>query len=139
MVTFSWRDAKSLLVSHLRSAYTNKTVLLWSLWWSLLHVGARLTYIYNQPLWHFIDPEREDIYNGFAETGLTLFAAIGSLLAGKLNQKFIEKWAIGIVIVCSLGMGTLSITAGNTPSVFVSYAMYILLGAVFYFMITVAR
>lgn len=138
-VQFSWRNAKSLLLSHIRSGYSNQTVLLWSLWWALMQTGFRMVYTYNQPLWYFIEPDREDIYNGFAETGLTLFGALGALLAGKLNQQFVEKWAIWIMVVCSIGQGTLSIVAGNTTNVFVSYAVYIALGAVYYFMVTVCR
>lgn len=137
LVKFSWINAKSLLWSHFKSGYSNNTVLLWSLWWALLQTGFRMVYTYNQPLWAFIEPDREDIYNGFAESGLTLFGALGALLAGKLNQQFIEKWAIVIVVVCCLGQGTFAILAGRTTSVFLSYAMYIAVGVVYYFMVTV--
>lgn len=139
LVKFSWKDGKTLLTSHLKSAWSNKIVLLWSVWWVLLHSGYLLMYSYNQPLWHFIEPERTVVYNGFAETGMTLFGALGALLAAKLSQKFIEKWAIWIVVVCSIGMGSFSIIAGQTTSVFVSYAMYVCLGALYHFMITVTR
>lgn len=138
-IQFSWRSAKSLLVSHIRSAYSNQTVLVWSLWWALMQTGFRMVYTYNQPLWYFIEPDREDIYNGFAETGLTLFGALAALLAGKLNQQFVEKWAICIMVSCSIAQGTFSIVAGNTSNVFVSYGVYIALGVVYYFMVTVCR
>lgn len=139
LVKFSWKDGIRLIRAHIRSAYTNKTVRLWSVWWILLEIGFHMVYSYNQPLWHFMEPDREVIYNGFAEFGLTLFGALGSLWAAKLNQKFIEKWALWIVVVCSIGMGTFSIIAGNTQNLMVSYAMYIVLGAVFYFMFTITK
>lgn len=139
LVKFSWKDGQTLFTRHLKSAWANKIVLLWSVWWVLLHSGYQLMYSYNQPLWHFIEPERTVVYNGFAETGMTLFGALGALLAAKLSQKFIENWAIWIVVVCSIGMGSFSIIAGQTSSVFVSYAMYVCLGALYHFMITVTR
>lgn len=97
------------------------------------------TYGYNQPLWHYIEPDREAIFNGFAEAGLTLFGALGALLAGLLNQKFIEKSVIPIVILCSATMGICAVLAGITKTVFVAYAMYIALGAGYHFMITITR
>lgn len=139
LVEFSWKNGVALWRSHMKSAYSHPTIRLWSIWWILLHTGFYVMYYYNQPLWHFIEPGREDIYNGFAEAGLTLFGALGALLAAKLSQEFIEKWAIWIVVVCSMALGSFSIAAGQTTSVFVSYAMYISLGAVYYFMITVTK
>lgn len=139
LVKFSWTNGVALLKSHLRSACSDKIIRLWSIWWILLHAGFNMMYMYNQALWHFIEPERVVVYNGFAEAALTLCGALGALLAAKLSQHFIEKWAIGIVIVCSIGLGSLSIAAGRTTSVFVSYGMYVAIGAVFNFMITVTK
>lgn len=93
---------------------------------------------YHQPLWSYIEPDRTDIYNGFAETCMTLFGAFGALLAAKINQEFIEKWALWILVTCSMCMGSLAIVAGQTTTVFLSYAMYIALGALYQFMLTVA-
>lgn len=134
---FSWTKAKGLLWSHFKSGYTDKTVLLWSFWWALMQTGFRMVYAYNQPLWHFIEPDREIEYNGFAEAGLTLFGALGALLAGKLNQQFVERAAIWIMVACSLCQGTFSVLAGQTRKVFLSYAMYMMFGAAYYFMVTV--
>lgn len=139
LVKFSWTNAKGLLWSHFKSGYSNKTVLLWSFWWALMQTGFRMVYAYNQPLWHFIEPDRETEYNGFAEAGLTLFGALGALLAGRLNQQFVEKAAIWIMVACSLCQGTFSVLAGRTTTVFLSYAMYMLFGAAYYFMVTVCR
>lgn len=139
LVEFSWKDAKRLFQSHLRSAYSNKVVRFWSIWWILSATGYYMMYVYNQPLWHFINPNMETVYNGFAEGGLTLCGALGALLAAKLNQEFIEKWATVIVIVCSFFLGTIGIIAGHTTIVYVSYVMYVCFGAIFNFMITVTR
>lgn len=136
---FSWKEGLTLLKSHLMAAFSNQIVRLWSIWWILLHGGFYLIYSYNQPLWHFIEPDRTDVYNGLTETGMTLVGALGSLLAAKLSQEFIEKWALSIVVICSMGLGSFSIVAGLTSSVFVSYGMYIALGALYHFMITVTR
>lgn len=137
-VQFSWPLAKDLLIAHIRSAISNKIVLLWSIWWILLNTGHNMVYAYNQPLWAFIiGPDRKDIYNGFAEAGLTFFGAIGALIAAKLNQKCAEKWAYLIVGLSCVILGIFSVVAGRTASVFVAYGMYVLLGAAYNFMITV--
>lgn len=139
LVEFSWSNAKDLFISHVSSAYTKKVVIFWSCWWILLHTGFLMCYMFNQALWAAIEPDRKVMYNGFAEAGLTSLGAFGSMMAAKLSHPFIEKWAMGIVIICSMAMGSFSIMAGLTPSVFVSYAMYILIGGTYYFMITVAK
>ena len=139
LVKFSWRNAKSLLWSHFTSGYKNSTVLQWSLWWSLLQAGFRMGNMYAQPLWHYIEPERENIFNGFAEAGQTLCGGLAALLAGKLNQQYVERTATWIMAVCSIGMGVLLLVGGRTSSVFVSYAMYILFGATYYFMLVGCR
>lgn len=82
-----------------------------------------MVYNYTQPLWEFIEPDREDIYNGFAEAGLTSLGGLGSLFAGKLNQQFIEKWAIRIIVTISFCEGIFAHFAGITNSVIVSYVM----------------
>lgn len=137
MVKFSWKNAKSLLWSHFKSGYSNPTVQLWSVWWALMQCGFRMAYTYNQPLWHFIEPDRVTVFNGFAEAGLTLFGAFGAQLAGILNPRFVEKSGMWIMLGCAVAQGSFSILAGRTGSVFVSYAMYIIIGAVYYFMVTV--
>lgn len=83
-----------------------------------------------------MEPDRENVYNGFAEMGLTLCGAIGAQLAGLLNQKFIEKWVIWVVSVCSAILAVLIYLTGHTP-VMVSYGIYIITGGTFYFMITI--
>lgn len=104
-----------------------------------MQTGFRMAYTYNQPLWYFIEPERETLFNGFAEAGLTLFGALGALLAAKLNQKFVEKFAIWVMVACALGEGAVVMVTGRSSTVFLSYAMYIFVGAIYYFMVTVCR
>lgn len=94
---------------------------------------------YVQPLWHTIDPNREAIYNGAAEALVTLFGALSALLAGLLNQKYVERFDVWILTVCSVIQGAVILVAALTTNVFVSYAMYILFGALYHFMITITR
>lgn len=92
-----------------------------------------------QPLWHFIEPDRDDIYNGAAEALVTLFGALSAFSAAFLNQSQVEKWDVWILTLCSALQGGFMIIAALTSSVFVSYAMYILFGTLYHFMITITR
>lgn len=94
---------------------------------------------YVQPLWHAIDPGRESVYNGFAEALVTLFGALSALLAGLLNPEHIDRWDVWILTVCSAIQGGVLLLAALTTNVFVSYAMYILFGSLYHFMITITR
>lgn len=92
-----------------------------------------------QPLWHAIDPNREAIYNGAAEALVTLFGALAALLAGVLNQNYVERFDVWILTSCSVVQGAVLLLAALTTNIFVSYAMYILFGALYHFMITITR
>lgn len=94
---------------------------------------------YVQPLWYAIDPDRESIYNGAAEALVTLFGATAALLAGLLNQKHVERFDVWILTTCSVVQGGVLLLAALTTNIFVSYAMYILFGALYHFMITITR
>lgn len=104
-----------------------------------MHTGYYMVWNYNQSLWDYMEPAMETPFNGFAEGGLTLCGAVSALLAAKLSQKFIEKWAIVIVIVCSFFLGNIAIIAGHTRIIYVSYAMYVIFGGLYNFMITITR
>lgn len=136
---FSWSKAWRLLWLHFRSSCSNNTILFWSLWWILLEGGYGMLNMYNQPLWSFIEPDREVEYNGFAEMGLTLFGAIGAQLAGRISQECVERNAILLVVLSSVLCGAFSIIAAITKTVFVSYGMYVLTGAIYNFTVTLTR
>ncbi|XP_055385322.1 thiamine transporter 1 isoform X2 [Condylostylus longicornis] len=51
IVKFSWKKATKLLWQHAYTAYTNRTVIQWSIWWSLAMCGYLQVASYVQLLW----------------------------------------------------------------------------------------
>lgn len=135
---FSWTRARKLLWNHFLQAYSNKTVLVWSIWWSLAMGGFLQIQSYVQLLWQDIDPHQENFFNGGVEATLTLFGAISCLIAGVISSEKFEKFDMWILTFCSLLEGSFIMISSQTNSVWVAYAMYILFGVVYMFMITLA-
>lgn len=135
---FSWQRARQLLWAHFIQAYSNKTVLIWSIWWSLAMGGYLQIQSYVQILWQNIYPDPENPFNGGVEAALTAFGAISCLVAGFISSEKFEKYDLWILTVCSLLEGVLIIISSLTPEIWVAYAMYIIFGIVYMFMITLA-
>jgi thiamine transporter 2/3 len=75
---FSGKRAINLMWHHFVDAYTNHTVIEWSLWWALATAGFGLVHGYSQLLWQQIDPNLENFYNGGVEAVLTFFGALSA-------------------------------------------------------------
>lgn len=133
---FSFERASKLIWRHFKESYSNRTVLIWSIWWSLCQAGFFLVINYVQLLWQEIDPDQENFFNGGVEALLTLFGALSATLAGHvLNQSFV-RYDIYLLTLCSFLEGGLILISANTSSIYVSYIMYILFGILFHFIIT---
>lgn len=134
----SWSNAYELLVNHLVTAYTNRTVIRWSFWWALATCGQVQVISYVQFLWKEIDPSHESFYNGAVEAIVTLLGACSAMLAGIANTSHHRKWHMWILTLCSLFMGAFTIISSLTNSVWIAYVMYILFGISYFFVITTA-
>jgi thiamine transporter 2/3 len=134
--TFSFERASRLVWRHFKESYTNKTVLIWSIWWSLCQAGFFLVINYVQLLWQEIDPKQESFYNGGVEALLTLFGALSATLAGHVLNKSFVRYDIYLLTLCSFVEGGLILISATTSSIYVSYIMYILFGILFHFIIT---
>lgn len=135
---FSWTRARKLLWEHLIQAYSNRTILIWSIWWSLAMGGFLQIQSYVQLLWQDIDPKQENFFNGGVEAALTLFGAISCLTAGFISSEKFEKFDMWILTFCSLLEGAFIIVSSRTSSIWVAYVLYVLFGVVYMFMITLA-
>ena len=80
---FSWDRASKLLWNHFIVSYSNRTVLIYSIWWALSTAGYLQIISYVQLLWQQIDPDQENFYNGGVEASLTLFGALSASLVSK--------------------------------------------------------
>lgn len=135
---FSWQRARTLLWEHFIQAYSNKTVLVWSIWWSLAMGGFLQIQSYVQILWQAIDPDQENFFNGGVEAALTAFGAVSCLVAGFISSEKFEKFDLWILTACSLLEGCMIIVSSLTTQIWVAYAMYVHFGIVYMFMITLA-
>ncbi|XP_004521825.1 thiamine transporter 1 [Ceratitis capitata] len=135
---FSWTRAYELLINHIVSAYTNRTVIRWSFWWALATCGQVQVICYVQFLWKDIEPSNESFYNGGVEAIVTLLGAGSAMLAGIAKTSHHKKWHMWILTVCSLFMGVFTIVSSLTNSVWIAYVMYILFGVFYFFIITTA-
>lgn len=136
---FSFSRAMDLLWTHFIQGYSNPSVLQSSIWWALAMAGFLMIQSYAQLLWKFIDKDRENLYNGGVEAILTLLGACGALIAGSINMKFYERFSMWILAFCASLEGGLILISAYTTEVFVAYAMYILFGILYNFMITLIR
>ena len=136
---FSCHRAGHLLWTHFTAAYTNLTVVQWSLWWSLAMAGFIQVANYVQLLWQEINQDQEYLYNGAAEALLTLFGALSAIAAGYIANRLFERWALWILTGCSALQGGLVLYSGFSTNIWAAYAVYILFGVLYMFMITMAR
>lgn len=85
---FSWDRASKLLWNHFIVSYSNRTVLIYSIWWALSTAGYLQIISYVQLLWQQIDPDQENFYNGGVEASLTLFGALSASLVSSTSINF---------------------------------------------------
>ncbi|XP_050097069.1 folate transporter 1-like [Anopheles aquasalis] len=137
-VTFSASRAVRLLGRHFVAAYRQLPVIQWSLWWALAMAGFIQVQVYVQLLWHEIDENQGTLFNGGAEALLTLLGAASAIVAGYVANRIFEQWALWILTVCSGVQGGLILYSGFATNIWVAYALYILFGAAYLFMITMA-
>ncbi|XP_058066409.1 folate transporter 1-like [Anopheles bellator] len=136
--TFSASRAVRLLGRHFIAAYRQVPVVQWSLWWALAMAGFIQVQVYVQLLWHEIDEDQGTLFNGGAEAVLTLLGALSAIIAGYVANRIFERWALWMLTVCSGLQGGLVLYSGFATNIWVAYTLYILFGALYLFMITMA-
>lgn len=135
---FSWNRARQLLWEHFIQAYSNKTILVWSIFWAFAMGGFLQIQSYVQLLWLDIDVNKDNFFNGAVEAALTLFGAISCLVAGFIPSEKFEKFDSWIMTVCLGVEGIMICISSLANNIWVAYAMYIFFGITYMFMITLA-
>lgn len=135
---FSYTRAVDLLWKHFLGSYSNLKVLQWSLWWALAMAGFLMVQIYVQFLWQEVNQDEQILFNAGAEAALTFFGAIAAFLAGFMTSKTFQKFDMWILTICSFVEGVFVVISSQTTSIWIAYAMYVLFGVLYTFMITVA-
>ncbi|XP_039432440.1 folate transporter 1-like [Culex pipiens pallens] len=129
--------ASELLWAHFKSAYTNFTVIRYSLWYSLAVCLYYQITSYVQALWSEIGGPDTMLWNGAVEAILTLAGSLVALAAGFVPQKLLtpQNTILGLsVIAIAEGCGLLLAT--RTTTLMASYAGYTLFGVLHAFSIT---
>lgn len=132
------RSAFKLMWDHFKDGYSNKYTVKWSVWWALATGGFIQVQVYMQPLWTVIvdDPDKP-IYNGAVEATLTVIGFLGALLAGVLKVDWKTKGELTLTC-CSLLQGFIMLISSQASYVMVSYACYVVFGALYHLTITIA-
>ncbi|XP_055587458.1 thiamine transporter 1-like [Uranotaenia lowii] len=133
----AFRNAVTLLWDHFRCAYTNFTVIRYSLWYSLAVCLYYQITSYVQALWSEVAGSDTMLWNGAVEAVLTLMASIAAFSAGFVPQRLLQLNATllslsAIAIVQGVGL----LIATVTHNLIVSYAGYIVFGILHMFTIT---
>ncbi|XP_055543642.1 thiamine transporter 1-like [Wyeomyia smithii] len=127
-----------LIWIHFKSAYTNLTVLQWSIWYALAMAGFIQVTGYVQALWSEVDPEQPAVWNGAVEATVTLLGAVVSLLAGYIHTWFLKpRSSLLALSLLSLMQGGLIMVATTASNLTLSYVGYIGFGVLYAFTITV--
>ncbi|XP_058811290.1 folate transporter 1-like [Topomyia yanbarensis] len=129
--------ASSLLWSHFKTAYTNFTIIRYSLWYSLSVCLYYQMTSYVQAQWSTIGGPDAVLWNGAVEATRTLMGSLVALLAGFVPPYWLQvnTTLIGLATIATLE-GFALLVATITSSLMVSYVGYIVIGFLHIFAIT---
>lgn len=130
-------SAYMLISKHFISAYTNKTVILWSIFYSISFCLFFQIFAYIQVLW--LNIEDNASWNATVDALFTFSGAIFALLAGKIQISFLKRQTptFLVLIIMSILQGVIIILAANSSTLFQCYLMFILFGIIYSFSITI--
>jgi solute carrier family 19 (thiamine transporter), member 2/3 len=131
---FSWKRASKLLWEHFITSYSNRTVVVWSIWWILSTAGYLMIINYVQLLWLEIQPDNG--FNGAVEALVTLCGAVAAFTAGHVLEKSFESFDLYLLTICVFLEGILVIVSSQTETILIAYIMYILFSLIYNFVIT---
>ncbi|KAH3721410.1 thiamine transporter 2-like [Dreissena polymorpha] len=140
-------QTKSLIIflaKELKTIYTNKTILIWSIWWAFASCGNFQVGNYIQNLWLILTPKtfnhtKRHLYNGAVEAAGTLLSSGMVLLIGFLPV----DWSVPVrsellmLVVCALNAVILVIMA-TTSSLWVCYVLYDVFRTTYQIVLTLA-
>lgn len=91
-------------------------------------------------MWRTIDPDQKQVYNGAAEAMIAIVSC-GATLSVEFLRKhpFPNESEVWILSVGALIESTFVLGMAVATNIWTSYAMYILFGALYSFLVTYAR
>lgn len=131
------KSAFKLIRQHFASAYTNKTVILWSIFYSVSFGLYFQIFAYIQVLW--LEIEDNAIWNATVDALFTVSGAFFALLAGKIQISFLQRETPTFIalIIMSMLKGVIIIVAAYSSTLLQCYAMFVLFGIVYSLTITI--
>lgn len=131
------KSAFKLIRQHFTSAYTNKTVILWSIFYSVSFGLYFQIFAYIQVLW--LEIEDNAIWNATVDALFTVSGAFFALLAGKIQISFLQRETPTFIalIIMSMLKGVIIIVAAYSSTLLQCYAMFVLFGIVYSLTITI--
>lgn len=132
-------NAFYLILDHFKTSYKNRTVILWSVFYSVALCFYIQITAYIQVLWISIDDSQEIIYNGAVDGILTIFSVAVSLLAGKIHLNFLlsqNRILIVLVIMSSL-QGVFVVLAAKSQTLLLCYVYFIIYATLYAFCVTI--
>ncbi|XP_076091572.1 thiamine transporter 1-like isoform X3 [Mytilus galloprovincialis] len=116
---FLWQEIKT--------AYSDKSVIAWSCWWTFASCGNLQVGNYIQNLWEVITPEdkKGTIYNGAVEAFGTLISALSVVTLGFLPVNWSRRGLSETIMaaVCVFNTAAVIVLAKST-NIWASYALY---------------
>lgn len=135
----AFANAFGIIKYQVKTAYTNRLVVLWSVWYVMAVCGSLQVFYYVQMLWIHIDNRPEVMWNGAVEAFITLSCATVALLASRVRRSVLHSsgilWGLVIIAVCQ---GAIIFVFSNTSNRFISYAVYTLYYLLHTFTITIS-
>ncbi|KAL4237692.1 hypothetical protein ACF0H5_002406 [Mactra antiquata] len=140
----SFRQFIRFIVGEIKSIYSNRNVLIWSIWWAFASCGSFQIANYAQNLWYVLTPYKNDskqrhLYNGAVDAAGTFFSTCTVLLIGfiPIDWSVRGRCELLMCIVCAINTVMLFVMA-TTSSIWVCYIMYDLFRASYQIVITIA-
>lgn len=136
-----YQRAFSLMWKQLKCAYTNRRVILWSIWYACGFCMYVQFIAYVQLVWIAIDNRPEVMWNGAVDAVTTILSVAVALLASRvhtnsINTKLKVMAALFGMSLCA--SGSILLTA-NVSNRFLSYVGYLLFYVFYTFTITISR
>ncbi|CAD7077667.1 unnamed protein product [Hermetia illucens] len=133
-----FKPVKKMAMFFLRS-YKDRFIFKWSLWWALASCGFMLIHHNIKIMWRTIDPDQKQVYNGAAEAMIAIVSC-GATLSVEFLRKhpFPNESEVWILSVGALIESTFVLGMAVATNIWTSYAMYILFGALYSFLVTYA-
>lgn len=134
-----WKLTLKRMFTAFKTSYSNKYLLMWSIWWAFAMCGGLQVEDYVMNLWsHITGSHSKKVYNGGVFACGTLFSALLVFLFSLIKVQWngvVSEVLIGLI---SLLDTALLLIMAYTENVWIAYVNYVIFRASYAFVLTVA-